>query len=102
MMAALEKGSRMYIVPQILTLLINIYIAIIVIWVAVTWLINFKVLNTDNPQARNLVDLLTRATDPVMKPVSRYVPPIGGIDLTPLVVIILLEVLKYIVWQIFV
>lgn len=91
----------MYIIPQILTLLINVYIGIIIVWVAVTWLINFKVLNTDNPQARNLVDLLTKATDPVMKPVAKYVPPIGGIDLTPLIVIIGLEILKYLIWSIF-
>ena len=92
----------MLIIPQILTLIINLYIAVIIAWVAVTWLINFKVLDTNNPQARNLVDLLTKATDPVMKPVAKYVPPIAGIDLTPLIVIIGFEILKAIIWQIFV
>ena len=92
----------MYIIPQILNLLINLYIAVIIAWVAVTWLVNFKVLDTNNPQARNLVDLLKRVTDPVMKPVAKYVPPIGGIDLTPLIVIIGLEILKAIIWHIFI
>ena len=92
----------MLIIPQILTLIVNLYIAVIIAWVAVTWLINFKVLDTNNPQARNLVDLLTKATDPVMKPVAKYVPPIAGIDLTPLIVIIGFEILKAIIWQIFV
>lgn len=92
----------MFVVAQILSLLINLYITVIIIYVAVTWLINFRVLNTDNQQARNLVELLEKATDPVMRPVQRYVPPIGGIDLTPLVVIIGLEILKSIIWTILV
>ena len=91
----------MFVIAQILSLLINLYIAVIIIYVAVTWLINFKVLNTDNQQARNLVELLEKATDPVMKPIQRYIPPIGGIDLTPLIVIIGLEILKNIIWTIF-
>ena len=91
----------MFVIAQILSLLINLYIAVIIIYVAVTWLINFKVLNTDNQQARNLVELLGKATDPVMKPIQRYIPPIGGIDLTPLIVIIGLEILKNIIWTIF-
>lgn len=94
-------GNPMFVIAQILSLLINLYIAVIIIYVAVTWLINFKVLNTDNQQARNLVELLEKATDPVMKPIQRYIPPIGGIDLTPLIVIIGLEILKNIIWTIF-
>jgi YggT family protein len=92
----------MLIVPQILSFLINAYILIIVLQVAVSWLIVFKVLDVSNPQARNLVALLEKATNPVMKPVQKYVPPIGGIDLTPIVVIIGLQILNSLVWKIFI
>lgn len=73
---------------------INIYIFVIILHVAVSWLIVFKVLNADNPQAQNLIRLLKKLTDPVMKPVQKYVPPIGGIDITPIVVIIALQLLN--------
>lgn len=92
----------MLVVAQIISFFINIYIAIIVIQVAVSWLIAFKVLDTTNPQAQNLVKLLNRATDPVMKPVQKYIPPIGGIDLTPIVVIIGLQIINSLVWKLFV
>jgi len=62
----------------------------------------FKVLDIENPQARNLIALLQKATDPVMKPVQKYIPPIAGIDLTPVVVIIGLQILSSLVWQILV
>lgn len=100
MIGELEK--TMIIVAQIFSFFINVYIAIIVIQVAVTWLIAFKVLDTNNPQAQNLVNLLNRVTDPVMKPVQKYVPPIGGIDITPIVVIIGLQIINSLVWKLFV
>lgn len=68
--------------------LIDLYILVIVLHIAVSWLVIFKVIDIENPQARNLVNLLQKLTDPVMKPVQKYIPAIGGIDLTPVVVII--------------
>ncbi len=80
---------------------IHIYLWVIVIDIAVSWLIAFRVLDTKNPQARNLVGLLKRATDPVMKPVQKYIPPLGGIDISPIIVIIGLQLLSELVWQLF-
>jgi YggT family protein len=52
------------------------------------------VVNASSPQAQNLLDLLARATNPVFRPLRKYIPPIGGIDITPLVVILVLVVIK--------
>jgi YggT family protein len=78
----------------LINLAIDIYIAIIVVQVAVTWLIAFDVINAANEQAQNLINLLKKMTDPVYKPLQKYIPPIGGIDITPLVVIILLCIIR--------
>ena len=86
----------MGLVIYLIHLIIQIYIAIIVIQVAVTWLIAFDVINPNNEQAQNLMGALRKATDPVYKPIKKYVPPIGGIDITPIIVIILLMVLEHI------
>lgn len=90
----------MIFLAQFLSMLIHIYIFVIIAHIAVSWLIVFKVLDIENPQAQNLVRLLAKLTDPVMKPVQKYIPPIGGIDLTPVVVIIGLQILNSLVWQI--
>jgi YggT family protein len=81
----------------LISLIIHIYILIIIVQVAVSWLISFEVINTENESAKNLVNLLKRATEPVYQPIRKYIPPIGGIDLTPLIVIILLQLLEYVV-----
>jgi YggT family protein len=87
----------MALLIYLLNLSVDIYIAIIVVQVAVSWLIAFDVINAENQQARNLMNLLSRATDPVYKPLKKYIPPIGGIDITPLVVILLLSIARAIV-----
>ena len=52
-----------------------------------SWLIAFEVVNLRNPQAANLMKLLEKATEPVYKPLRKYIPSIGGIDITPIIVI---------------
>ena len=81
----------------LLNLAVDVYIAIIVVQVAVSWLIAFDVINAENQQARNLMNLLNRATEPVYRPLKKYIPPIGGIDITPLIVILLLSIARSIV-----
>ena len=85
---------------ELISMAIHFYIFVIILHIAVSWLIVFQVLDTANPQARNLVALLQKVTDPVMKPVQKYIPPIANIDLTPVIVILGLQVLNGIIWQI--
>jgi YggT family protein len=92
----------MIFLAQLITWAIHFYIFVIILHIAVSWLVIFKVLDIENPQAQNLIALLQKATDPVMKPVQKYIPPIAGIDLTPVVVIIGLQILSSLVWQILV
>ena len=76
---------------------VDIYIFIIVVQIAISWLTIFGVINLDNRQAQQLVALLQRATDPVYKPLRRIIPPIGGIDITPIIVILGLNLLRSVV-----
>lgn len=79
---------------QLVELVFNIYIWIVIIQVAIHWLIAFDVINAANPQAQNLVDLLNKATDPLYRPLRKYIPPIGGIDITPIIVILGLSIVQ--------
>lgn len=85
----------MAILVMLISWAISAYIFIIILQVAISWLVVFGVMNLNNPQARNLMNLLARLTEPVMSRVRRYVPPIGGIDLTPIIVIIGLQILSW-------
>lgn len=78
-------------------LVFTIYTFIIIAQVAVQWLVAFDVLNAANPQAQNLIRLLRRLTDPIYQPIRKYVPPIGGIDITPIIILIGLQILEKII-----
>jgi YggT family protein len=92
----------MFALAYLLSTLIFVFILIIIVQVAISWLIAFNVINIENEQARNLVALLKRATDPIYTPIRKYIPPVGGIDLTPLIVIIGLQLIDHLViWRLF-
>jgi len=62
--------------------------------VVVSWLIAFGVLNLHNQFVRQAVRMLEALTEPVLKPVRRIIPPIGGLDLSPIVVLLAIGVLQ--------
>jgi YggT family protein len=92
----------MAIFGQLLYMAIEIYTFIIIASIVVSWLIAFNVISMQHPAARNLVSFLGRATDPVMRPIQRFIPSIGGIDISPIIVIFGLTILQGFVLRIFV
>ena len=81
---------------QILMLLLNIAYFIVIAHVVMSWLINFQVLNLRQPLVAQIWDGLNRILDPVYSRVRRFVPPMGGLDLAPLIVLIGVAVLRII------
>ncbi len=77
----------------IIGLAVSLYCFIIIVDVAMSWLIAFEIVNKDNEAAKNLTALLKKFTDPHYTPIRKFVPPIGGIDLTPLVALIGVQVI---------
>lgn len=79
---------------SLFSLAIEIYIWIIIVQVVVSWLIVFEVINVKNAKAQNLIALMKKATDPVFTPIRKVIPPIGGIDITPIIVILGLSLIQ--------
>lgn len=69
---------------------INIYIWLIILQVVLSWLIAFNVVNTNNRFVYLVGDFLYRVTEPAMRPIRRILPNLGGIDLSPMVLLLLL------------
>ena len=84
-----------------LTALFNIldYLLAILGWliigqVILSWLFAFNVLNTSSEGLRRFVEALDRITAPLYRPIRRLLPDFGGIDFSPLVVLILIQILR--------
>ena len=66
---------------------INFYMWIVVISVVMSWLVQFNVINTSNRFVYLAVDFLYRITEPILGRIRRFMPELGGIDLSPVVLI---------------
>lgn len=89
----------MGLIGQLLVFLLDIYMYVVIASVIVSWLIAFDVINTRNPAAARLVELLNRATEPVYRRLRKFIPPLGGMDLSPLVVIVIIYLLQNIIMR---
>ena len=79
---------------EILSILLNILWWIIIVQAVMSWLLAFNVINTHNEFVRQLWLVLERITEPLYRPIRRIMPDFGGIDLTPMVVLILLIIIR--------
>ncbi len=74
--------------------LISIYFWIVIIAVVMSWLVAFKVVNTTNPIVRQIRYVLFRLTEPVLAPIRRFLPDLGGIDISPIILLLILFFLR--------
>ena len=76
-----------------------LYEVVVIAAVVVSWLVAFNVLNTYNPLARSVVRALNALTEPVFRQVRRIIPSLGGLDLSPMIVLLALWALRQLVDQ---
>ena len=67
---------------------IDLYMWVVVIGVVLSWLVTFNVINTSNKFVYMIGDFCHRATEPILGPIRRRLPNLGGLDISPLVVIL--------------
>lgn len=78
----------------IANLLLTVVMYIIILQAILSWLIAFNVINTHNDGMRSFLTALDRLTEPLYRPIRRIMPDFGGIDLSPMVVILLIIIVK--------
>jgi len=82
-------------VAALLIEILEIYKWIVIAAVIVSWLTAFNVINVHNNFVRTLLRILMALTEPVFRPIRRIIPPVGGLDLSPIVVFVLIWFLQY-------
>ncbi|MBV9843322.1 MAG: YggT family protein [Sphingomonadaceae bacterium] len=79
---------------QIIDLLLRVLLYIIIIQAVLSWLVAFNVINTHNDFVRGLWTGLDRLTEPLYRPFRKILPDMGGLDFSPMVVILLIVIVK--------
>ena len=91
----------MDIIGQLLLFGLKAFYWVIIVQVILSWLIAFEVINVRNDKAQQVIALLNKITDPIFRPLRKIIPSIGGIDVTPIAVILALFVLQSVIVKVF-
>ena len=85
-----------FLVPVIVVAdyVLYIYMWLIIISVVMSWLIAFGIINTYNRHVAMIGDVLYRLTEPVLRPIRRMLPNFGGLDISPVIVILIIWLLQ--------
>ena len=73
---------------------IGIYIWLLIAQAVLSWLVAFGIVNRHNRFIGTVEDFLWRITEPVLRPIRRILPNLGGIDISPMILILLLVFLR--------
>lgn len=84
-------------IRDILLILLNVLWWIIIIQAIMSWLIAFNVINTYNDFVRTVMEILDRITQPLYRPVRRFMPDLGALDLSPMVVLLAVIILQSVI-----
>ena len=79
---------------QVAIILLSVLWWIIIVQAILSWLIAFNVVNMSSNFVRSLATALDRLTAPLYRPIRRFLPDFGGIDFSPLVVLLLIMVIQ--------
>ena len=85
--------SLLYFLQTVL----GLYSWVVIASVVMSWLVNFGVINLHNRFVYMIYDLVNRLTEPVFQRVRRVIPPIGGFDLSPIVVLLAIMLVERVV-----
>ena len=77
--------------------LIGLIILLVIVTAVISWLVAFDVINLRNPAIYRIVRTLDQLVDPMLRPIRRIMPNLGGIDISPIILLLLLQALRMIV-----
>jgi YggT family protein len=80
---------------------IMLYVYLLIASAILSWLVAFNVVNSRNDVVRAIWDFLYRVTEPVLRPIRRILPNLGGIDISPVILILLLLFVRNLIQELF-
>ena len=78
----------------LIDMVLDLFIWILIIAVVMSWLISFKVVNTTNRFVYLIADFTHRITEPALRPIRRFLPNLGGLDISPIVLLMVIWFLR--------
>jgi YggT family protein len=95
--AGRKQAGIMRSILDIILLVLQIYIWLLIAAAVLSWLIAFNVVNTHNQVVSTIGEFLYRITEPLLRPIRSLLPHLGGIDVSPVILILLILLLENVI-----
>ena len=82
---------------DIILIVLQLYIWLLIAAAVLSWLIAFNVVNTRNPVVSAVADFLYRITEPLLRPIRKRLPSLGGLDISPVILILIIILIERII-----
>ncbi len=82
---------------DVILIVLQLYVWVLVINAVLSWLIAFNVVNPYNQVVRTISEIVYRLTEPLLAPIRRFLPTFGGLDLSPMVLILVIFLIQRII-----
>jgi YggT family protein len=79
---------------EVLQVALQLYWWAVIIWIVLTWLVQFNVINPRNELVRTIGNALNQLVEPVLRPIRRRLPMFGALDLSPIVLFLILMLIQ--------
>ena len=83
---------------DVIVLLLNLYIYLLVAAAVLSWLVAFNVVNTRNQFVAMVGEFLYRITEPVLRPIRNALPNLGGLDISPVILILIIILIERVIY----
>jgi len=82
---------------DVILIVLNLYIWLLIAAAVLSWLIAFNVVNVRNQFVGMIADFLYRITEPVLRPIRNMMPNLGGLDISPVILILLIYLIQNVI-----
>ncbi len=93
------SGVTMVSVVTLISMIIQIFIWLLIANAVLSWLVAFNVVNTRNQFVATVGTFLYKITEPLLRPLRNVIPNFGGLDISPIVLILLLIFVQNLMWE---
>ena len=84
-------------VLDVLLVVLQLYVYVIIASAILSWLVAFNVVNRYNDVVRSIWNLVTALTEPLLRPIREMIPNFGGIDISPVILLLLIFFLQRVI-----
>ena len=82
---------------DIVLIILDLYVWLLIASAILSWLIAFNVINTRNQFVASVAEFLYRITEPLLRPIRNFMPNLGGLDISPIILILIIMFLQRVI-----